>query len=406
MSEGVLESIRRVLGESGTERDASGLPRAVPDSTEAVASVVGLAHERAWRIRIEGSGTWMPADAPADLVLSTRGMNQVISVEPADLVATVEAGATIDTLARSLAERGAWLAIDPPGRPERTLGSVVATATSGPLRDRFGPIRDHVLGCTVVAGDGRVIRAGGTVVKNVAGYDVTKLQVGGFGAFGIITQLNLRLRAAPAADVTVAAFGERDPLTRAARDLAQANLELAACELLSPAVAANASWALVLRLAGTAAGVAAETERVRQTTELAWAEVSAEAAEGFRRNSARAALGGPVTFRLGVLPYGLDEVLDLLAERVDLGLVTAGPARGGLRWSGVASPAALRHLRTTVAQREIPLTIERAPWSIRHELGHFGAYREGIGVMTSRLRQTFDPGGRFQVALEGTGGSP
>jgi FAD/FMN-containing dehydrogenase len=406
MSEGVLESIRRVLGEAGTERDATGMPRAVPDSTDAMASVVGLAHARAWRIRIEGSGTWMPGDAPADLVLSTRGMNQVISIEPADLVATVEAGVTMDVLTRSLTERDVWLAIDPPGRPERTLGSVAATATSGALRDRFGPIRDHVLGCTVVAGDGRVVRAGGTVVKNVAGYDVTKLQVGGFGAFGVITELHLRLRAVPAADVTMAAFGERDPLTRAARDLAQANLELAACELLSPAIATEATWALVLRLTGSTAGVAAETQRVRETTELEWVELAAERAEGLRRSSARAALGGPITCRLGMLSFGLDEVLDLLAERVDLGLVTAGPARGGLRWSGTAPTSALRQLRTTVAQREIPLTLERAPWEVRRELGHFGAYREGIGVMTSRLRETFDPGGRFQVALEATGGSP
>jgi FAD/FMN-containing dehydrogenase len=111
-----------------------------------------------------------------------------------------------------------WLALDPPGRPERSIGSVIATATAGPLRHGFGPVRDHVLGCSVATGDGRLVNAGGRVVKNVAGYDLTKLQVGGFGGFGIIAEVHLRLRALPRADVTLLARGARDALTSGARD--------------------------------------------------------------------------------------------------------------------------------------------------------------------------------------------
>ncbi len=119
------------------------------------------------------------------------GLDQVVSGSPADLVATVQAGATIETIRRQLAEHETWLAIDPPGRPDRSIGSIAATGTAGPLRHGFGPIRDHVLGCIAVTGDGRLVRAGGRVVKNVAGYDLTKLQVGGFGGFGIITELHV-----------------------------------------------------------------------------------------------------------------------------------------------------------------------------------------------------------------------
>ena len=134
-------------------------------------------------------------------------------MSPADLVATVQAGTPLEALRRRLADEGMWLALDPPGRPERSLGSVVATATAGPLRHGFGPVRDHVLGCTVATGDGRLVKAGGRVVKNVAGYDLTKLQVGGFGGFGIIAEAHLRLRALPRADVTLVARGTRDTLT-------------------------------------------------------------------------------------------------------------------------------------------------------------------------------------------------
>ena len=115
----------------------------------------------AWRTRKAGrsgskaGGRGCAPDAPADLVVSTRALEQIVSVSPADLVATVQAGASLEALRRRLADYGMWLAIDPPGRPERSIGSVIATATAGPLRHGYGPVRDHVLGCTVATGDGQ-----------------------------------------------------------------------------------------------------------------------------------------------------------------------------------------------------------------------------------------------------------
>ena len=237
MSDVVHGRLRALLGTSGVERDPAGLPRAIPDTADALSLVCRLAHEERWKIRVEGQATWLSADAPADLAVSTRGLDQVVSVSPADLVATVQAGTPFEALRRRLADEGMWLALDPPGRPERSLGSVVATATAGPLRHGFGPVRDHVLGCTVATGDGRLVKAGGRVVKNVAGYDLTKLQVGGFGGFGIIAEVHLRLRALPRADVTLMARGTRDTLTPAAREVMAAELVPAALELLSPALA-------------------------------------------------------------------------------------------------------------------------------------------------------------------------
>ena len=84
------------------------------------------------------------------------------------------------------------------------------------------------------------------------------------------------------------------------------------------------------------------------------------------------------------------------------GLVTAGPGHGMLRWSGEATVDALRTVRRLAAQREIPLTLERGPWPLRHVFGHFGAYREGVARLVAKLRSTFDPDPTFAVALEGT----
>ncbi len=139
-------------------------------------------------------------------------------------------------------------------------------------------------------------------------------------------------------------------------------------------------------------------------TSLVWQQLPVERASSFWHLSARAVLGGAVTLRLGVLQPGLDDSLDMLAATLDEGLITAGAgSAGGIRWSGEARIDALRALRRTAASREIPMTLERAPWAIRQQLGHFGAYREGVGALVSRLRETFDPGLLLSVALEGDG---
>jgi FAD/FMN-containing dehydrogenase len=401
MSDQIFTRLRALLGTTGVERDPQGVPRATPDTPDALSLVCRLAHEEGWKIRVEGRGTWLPSDAPADLVVSTRGLEQVVSVSPADLVATVQAGTPLEVLRRRLADYGMWLALDPPGRPERSIGSVVATGTAGPLRHGFGPVRDHVLGCSVATGDGRLVNAGGKVVKNVAGYDLTKLQVGGFGGFGIIAEVHLRLRALPRADVTLIARGTRDALTSSARDLIAANMLPAALELLSPALAAEAEWILAARFVGTEATVQADVRRLGSHGDLNWTQLPADRTAAFWSVAARGSLGGPITLRLGVLGDGVDEAIDLLAHELDEGLVSAGAGQGMIRWTGDATLDRLRALRRAAASREIPMTLERAPWPLRRSLGHFGAYREGVGKIVGRLRGTFDPGQCLNVALEG-----
>src|SRR5207253_10372814 len=153
---------------------------------------------------------------------TARGLVGIPAVARQDLSAAAEAGLGCDLLGQQLADHGTWLALDPPGLAGRTLGSVVATATAGPLRHGFGPVRDHVLGVTFVTGDGRLVQSGGRVVKNVAGYDLTKLEAGGFGAFGVIVLVLLRLRALPRADQTFVLAGTREDLAQVAEDIAAA----------------------------------------------------------------------------------------------------------------------------------------------------------------------------------------
>lgn len=399
----LVERVRALLGHDAVlddSRTPDGVPRVAPDSPDAVALLLGTARSEGWRVRIEGSGTWMPSDAQADLALTTRRLDRVPSIQPQDLTATAEAGIGFDALRQQLADNGAWLALDPPGLAGRTLGSVVATATAGPLRHGFGPVRDHLLGVTFVTGDGRLIQSGGRVMKNVAGYDLTRLQAGGFGAFGVIVLVHLRLRALPRMDQTFLLEGSREDLSRVADDINAAGLSLATLELVSPSLARRSRWALAVRLAGSAPLVAAEEAGLRSATGGLLATLRAEEAHAFWMRAAEAFATRPVTFRIGGLPDSSDELLDLIQHQVGDEWVSASPGVGTLRWAGEATVERLRHLRRALAALEVPLTLERAPWSLRRAVGHFGAYREGVGPLVAGLRHTFDPGNALAVAAD------
>jgi FAD/FMN-containing dehydrogenase len=256
-------------------------------------------------------------------------------------------------------------------------------------------VRDLVAGAALLGGDGRLVSApaGGDGPR-----ELPRLACGSFGAAGLLTWVELRLRPVPRADRTFVARKGRDRLTEAARSLAEHRVEAAAAELLSPAWAADPDWILAVRLVGEVAPVHDQVLRLRAATELDWEELPAERCGAFWALVARAPLAEPVTLRLGVLPEGLDETLDLVSDQLNEGLVSAATLAGGLRWSGNASAERLRAVRARAVTRELPLTLERGPWELRHAIGHAGAYREGGAPPLSRLRDEFDAGRTFVVA--------
>src|SRR5258706_10517367 len=164
----ILEKVTALLGEGAVlEAGTDRVPRIAPGSPDAVALLLGTAHQEGWRVRIEGAGTWLQSDAPADLALTTRRLDRVPAIEPSDLTATAEAGIRLDPLRQQLADRGAWLAIDPPGLAGRTLGSVVSAATARPLPPGLRPIKDHLLGVTFVTRDRRMVQSRGRGLEKI-----------------------------------------------------------------------------------------------------------------------------------------------------------------------------------------------------------------------------------------------
>lgn len=176
-----------------------------PGSREELSNVLRTTSALGAGVVARGGGTklgWGGRPEAVDVLLSTARLNRILEHSAGDLVATAEAGVRLADLRAHVGSARQRLALDPPG-DAATLGGIVATDASGPLRHRYGTVRDLLIGITVVLADGTVARAGGKVVKNVAGYDLAKLYTGSLGTLGIVTQVTFRLHPLPEAGTTV-----------------------------------------------------------------------------------------------------------------------------------------------------------------------------------------------------------
>lgn len=211
-----------------------------------------------------GGMTWLRGNA--DVLVSTGRLNQIIEHEPADLIAVAQAGVKLSDFNAKLAENGQWLPLDPPDDGRATLGGVVATGLGGAQQFGYGRPRGSVIGMKVVLADGSVIKTGGRVVKNVAGYDLCKLFTGSYGTLGIIAELNFKLRPLPECERTVIVYGPIRKLPAKARTIIAAGLFPVAAEIVSPAFASLLGIAvntpvMLVRFAGNQIAVKYQIER-------------------------------------------------------------------------------------------------------------------------------------------------
>src|SRR4051812_17769298 len=247
-----------------------------PENASAAASILKVASERDWTVMTVGGFTRGAAgNIPEryDIALRTSKMNSVLQYDPGDLTISVEAGLKLADLERTLAEHNQFLPINPTD-PEQTVAGLLATGLQGPMRN-WAAVRDFCIGISFVTGDGKQAKAGGRVVKNVAGYDLMKLLIGSYGSLGVITSANLRVYPRPRQTRTFVLQFDSSQEALAMRDrivdspLAPLCLEIAsprALEYLDPAAVAprdpdhyspsspvqpETQWQIVLRAAGS-----------------------------------------------------------------------------------------------------------------------------------------------------------
>ena len=263
--------LTRIVGQFNISSHPTSLT-VFPTTTEQVSEIMRLAYREHWRVLPVGAMTWVNAETKsvANIIVDTSLLDQIVEHEPADLIAVAQAGVKLVNFNAKLRENGQWLPLDPPDDGSATIGGVVATGLGGAHQFGYGRPRGSVIGMKVVLANGDVIKAGGRVVKNVAGYDLCKLFTGSFGSLGIITEVNFKLRPRPAREATVIATGSITNLLSSARAVSDALLFPVAAEIISPAFAqrlgitANARQsALLIRFVGNEKGVAYQLEQAR-----------------------------------------------------------------------------------------------------------------------------------------------
>ena len=213
-----------------------------PNTVEALAKIVQEAALNQWRILICGNGSklaWGKTSKDIQLVISLQKCDRLVEHAVGDLTVTVEAGMKLADLQQELRSHNQFLPLDPSYPDTATLGGIVATADTGSWRQRYGGVRDLLLGLSFVRADGSIAKAGGRVVKNVAGYDLMKLFTGAYGTLGIISQLTFRTYPLIQTSSTLVITGKAASIAQATQTIRNSGMTPTALDLLSTQVVNN-----------------------------------------------------------------------------------------------------------------------------------------------------------------------
>jgi len=340
-------------------------------------------------------------------MLSTRRLNRVVEHAWGDMTATVEAGCTFQHLQQALAEHGQRLALDPLWPDHATIGGILVTNDSGPLRVRFGSLRDLVIGITLALPDGTLAKSGGKVVKNVAGYDLPKLAIGSLGTLGIITQAIFRLHPVPRESRTLS-FSTADSATNGGATMNALMLAIQDCNMVPTGVQVRAGSAstpetdfheIDLRFEGTAAGCEAQIE---QTLRIASGARRIESpAEVWNAASKLWSEAEPsVVCKFSLLPTDLGTFLDSIRKaseplHLPWRLVAQAVGVGHLRLDGNDTGVllnTLEALRKKLETRGGSLVILRCPLEFKSKMDVWGSAGDALPLMKS-IKGQFDPTG-------------
>ncbi len=235
------DAFKQQISRSLRSSQSSSTPSHIiyPATAEQLSGVIAFAHKHKYRLLLCGAGSklaWGNLIENVHLVVSTQRLNRLIEHAQGDLTVTVEAGMRFADLQATLAKSGQFLAIDPSYPDTATIGGIVATGNTGSLRHRYNSVRDMCIGISFVRSDGELVKAGGRVVKNVAGYDLMKLLTGSYGTLGAIAQLTFRLYPLAATSATVVLTGNATAISQARSEILMSTLTPTRLDLLSSSV--------------------------------------------------------------------------------------------------------------------------------------------------------------------------
>ncbi|MBF2066392.1 MAG: FAD-binding oxidoreductase [Calothrix sp. C42_A2020_038] len=365
-----------------------------PKSEAELVAIQSLTYRNKWRVLICGSASklsWGNLVSDIDLVISTERMNQVIEHAVGDLTVTVYSGMKFVQLQSMLEKTKQFLALDP--NPLSTIGGIIATGDTGSLRQRYGSVRDQLLGITFVLANGQIAKAGGRVVKNVAGYDLMKLFTGSYGSLGIITQATFRLYPMQSASSTVILTGSSDVVQQAADILRGSALTPTQADLLSSQMVSNLDLGkglgLIARFQSIAESVKEQASRlldVGKNLGLQSAVYDLEDEKTLWQKLQQQIYSDGnmllIKSKIGILPTAAVEVFNL-----GEGIVHISSGLGILQFESIDKAL---EARTLCQKHGGYLTILEAPASVKQKVDVWGYTGNALSLM-QRIKQQFDP---------------
>lgn len=372
-----------------------------PASEREVAELLRVCADEERSVRVRGGGTKLGWGNPvrADVELRTTGLDEIVELNPGDLTALLQPGVRLGDAQAQFAAEGLRLSLDPPlgAGDAATIGGVLATADSGPLRHRYGAIRDLVIGVRIALPDGTVAKAGGRVIKNVAGYDLGKLSAGAYGTLGVLVEVAVRLHPLPRAEASATArFEDPDALAAALHRVAHCSLETEALDVAwrdgHGGAVARYGGAAARDQAQAAAAMFAEDPGVEAAVvdddDGVWAQQRAS-----QRAEDPNAPAAETIVRVSGLPAKLADVLRA-ADGIGAGVV--GRAGAGVSWlrlptaSTEETVARIESLRETLSPA--PCVVLDAPGEVRAALDPWDESDGPLLGLSRRLKERFDPG--------------
>jgi glycolate oxidase FAD binding subunit len=361
-----------------------------PGSPEEAAALLRSLGEAGKAVRVRGGGTkdWGGIGDPVAVDLETAGMAKILEHNVGDLTAVLQAGVPLAEAQAAFAAEGQMLALDPPlgAGDAATVGGMVATGDSGPLRHRYGSVRDLIVGISLALSDGSLAKAGGKVIKNVAGYDLAKLFTGSHGTLGLIVTVTVRLHPKPEGNATVVgATDDPDILAKAAIHLAALPLEADSLD----AAWQDGSGRLLARFGGATAGDQAEATAARmrdagldgvqtvEDDEELWIDL---------RNAQRRADGASLK-----VSARMTDLAPAIRATEAAGGALVSRAAHGLSWITLDSGDLVRRvggIRDALDPR--PVVVQDGSAELRRELDPWGPLDPGALVVMKRLKERFD----------------
>ncbi len=367
-----------------------------PQTQTELAEVIAAAHRHKYRILVCGNGSklsWGGLVTGIDVVVSTERINQLIEHAVGDLTVTVEAGMKFGELEAILAKTNQFLALNPTVPASATIGGIIATADTNSLRQRYGSVRDQLLGITFVRADGQLAKAGGRVVKNVAGYDLMKLFTGSYGTLGIITQATFRLYPIQEASATVVLTGAANAVSEATSILRGSALTPTQADLLSNQMVTSLrlgeGLGLIARFQSIAASVNEQSNRLLEVgqklglTGAIYSQVDeTDLWESLLQKMYLTSNSPTILCKIGVLPTAAVEIL----TQVEMGFVHMSSGLGMLH----TSTEGIEEVRNLCQKYSGFLTILSAPITVKQKFDVWGYTGNALELMRG-IKKQFDP---------------